>query len=219
VRFYNQTMSLRRPTLTDSLVTPLARALNTPAAVAPTRDYPGQDAANGPLPPPARRHAAGLMRVNHAGEIAAQGLYHGQALTARRAETRTHLLHAAAEERAHMDWCARRLQSLDSAPSRLAPLWFGGSYAMGAVAGLFGDGVSLGFVRETERQVEEHLDAHLRLLPGADAESRAVLKAMQADEARHGAEAEAAGGVALPQPVRGLMAITAQVMKRLAYYV
>lgn len=161
----------------------------------------------------ARRESAGLMRINHAGEIAAQGLYRGQALTARNQETRRHLLAAAQEEQDHLEWCEQRLQELGDRPSRLRPLWYGASYAMGAAAGLFGDRWSLGFVAETERQVSEHLDEHLQRLPPDDAKSRAVLQAMRADEQRHGLEAEQRGGAPLPAPVRGLMRRVAGVMK------
>ncbi|MGQ0503018.1 MAG: 2-polyprenyl-3-methyl-6-methoxy-1,4-benzoquinone monooxygenase [Panacagrimonas sp.] len=169
------------------------------------------------LPDAQKREAANLMRVNHAGEVAAQGLYHGQALTARGEDTRRHLLAAAAEEQQHLDWCEQRLQELDDHPSRLRPLWYGASYAMGAVAGLFGDRWSLGFVAETERQVAEHLDEHIQRLPAEDTKSREVLHAMQADEQRHGREAEDRGGNPLPAPVRELMRRVAKVMKEGAY--
>ena len=164
-------------------------------------------------PDAARRESAKLMRVNHAGEVAAQGLYHGQALTARSEETRRHLLAAADEEQAHLEWCEARLQQLGDRPSVLRPFWYGASYAMGAAAGLFGDRWSLGFVAETERQVSEHLDEHLERLPREDADSRAVLQRMRADEQRHGHEATRRGGAELPEPVRGLMRQVARVMK------
>ncbi len=164
-----------------------------------------------------RREAANLMRVNHAGEVAAQGLYHGQALMARNPETRKHLLEAAGEEQSHLEWCETRLQELGDGPSRLRPLWYGASFAMGAAAGLFGDRWSLGFVAETERQVSEHLAEHIQKLPADDAKSREVLQAMRADEQRHGLEAEHLGGAPLPAPVRGLMRQIAKVMKEGAY--
>ncbi|MGQ0622421.1 MAG: 2-polyprenyl-3-methyl-6-methoxy-1,4-benzoquinone monooxygenase [Panacagrimonas sp.] len=170
-----------------------------------------------PLAEPVRREAANLMRVNHAGEVAAQGLYHGQALTARNDDTRRHLLAAAAEEQSHLEWCEQRLSELGDGPSRLRPLWYGASFAMGAAAGLFGDRWSLGFVAETERQVSEHLDEHLQRLPAQDQKSREVLKAMRHDEQRHGREAEDRGGAPLPEPVRGLMRQVAKVMKEGAY--
>lgn len=161
----------------------------------------------------ARRESANLMRVNHAGEVAAQGLYHGQALTARNDETRRHLLAAAEDEQTHLDWCESRLEELGDRPSVLRPFWYGASYAMGAAAGLFGDRWSLGFVAETERQVSEHLDEHIQRLPPQDTASREVLQRMRADEQRHGVEATQRGGAALPEPVRGLMRQIAKVMK------
>ena len=186
---------------------------NKPArTTAPTRGD-----AEPALQESARREAANLMRVNHAGEVAAQGLYHGQALTARNADTRKHLLEAAGEEQNHLQWCEERLEALGDHPSRLRPLWYGASFAMGAVAGLFGDRWSLGFVAETERQVSEHLDEHLQLLPKEDAKSREVLQAMRHDEQRHGLEAEHRGGAPLPAPVRGLMREVAKLMKAGAY--
>lgn len=166
-----------------------------------------------------RQHAAGLMRVNHAGEVAAQALYRGQALVSRDPEVRRHLLAAAEEERAHLQWCEQRLAELGDQPSRLGPLWYAGSFAMGAAAGLAGDRWSLGFVEETEKQVAEHLDEHLQQLPESDARSRAVVEAMRSDEQRHGQEAKDLGGRPLPAPVRGLMRRVAGVMKRVAYRV
>ncbi len=145
-----------------------------------------------------RRHAAGLMRINHVGEVCAQALYVGQAAVARDETTRAHLLAAAQEETDHLAWCAQRLDELDSRPSLLNPLWYAGSYAIGALAGLRGDGWNLGFVVETERQVEAHLDEHLQTLPAADARSRAILAVMKADEARHADHAQAQGARVLP---------------------
>lgn len=166
-----------------------------------------------------RRRIAGMMRVNHAGEIAAQGLYQGQAAFARHADNRDHLLHAAEEERAHLQLCAERLQEVGSAPSLLGPVWYAGSYLMGAGVAHLGDRVSLGFVAETERQVEQHLDSHLQQLPPADTRSRAIIERMKADEAAHGAAARARGGVDLPPPVRRLMRWTARVMTGSAYWI
>lgn len=166
----------------------------------------------------ARRHAAGLMRVNHAGEIAAQALYRGQALTARTPAVRAHMLEAAAEEEDHLRWCEQRLAELGEGPSRLEPLWFAGSYVMGAAAGLAGDDWSLGFVGETERQVSAHLESHLSHLPADDRRSRRIVETMREDEQRHGAEAMAAGGRVLPTPVRQLMRRVAGIMTRSAYW-
>ncbi|MGH8481891.1 MAG: 2-polyprenyl-3-methyl-6-methoxy-1,4-benzoquinone monooxygenase, partial [Nevskiaceae bacterium] len=166
----------------------------------------------------ARRHAAGLMRVNHAGEVAAQALYQGHALVARDLQIREHMLKAAAEERSHLAWCEERLRELDSGPSRLDPLWYAGSFAIGAIAGLAGDRWSLGFVEETEKQVSEHLSGHLDKLPEEDARSRAIVEAMRADEERHGREAVEAGAQRVPRPVQELMRAVARVMTRSAYW-
>jgi ubiquinone biosynthesis monooxygenase Coq7 len=166
-----------------------------------------------------RRASAALMRVNHAGEIAAQALYHGQALVARSAVTRELLLEAAREETDHLAWCEARLKELDSRPSFLNPVWYAGSFAIGALAALLGDRTSLGFVVETERQVEGHLDEHLARLPPDDARSRAILETMRADEIAHGMSAKAAGGAELPSPVRVLMRSTARLMTSTAYWI
>jgi ubiquinone biosynthesis monooxygenase Coq7 len=166
-----------------------------------------------------RRRSAALMRVNHSGEIAAQALYHGQAIVARSAATRELLLKAANEETDHLAWCETRLKQLDSRPSLLNPIWYAGSFAIGALAALMGDRTSLGFVVETERQVEGHLDEHLARLPPDDAQSRAILEAMRTDEIAHGMNAKAAGGAELPSPVRALMRSTARVMTNTAYWI
>lgn len=165
-----------------------------------------------PLDAPARSIGAALMRINHAGEVAAQALYRGQALVARRPELRAQLLRAADEEQAHLGWCGQRVRELGGRTSLLNPLWYAGSFAIGVVAGLAGDGPSLGFLAETERQVAAHLDRHLDRLPPADHRSRAIVASMRADEARHSAAAEAAGGTPLPRPVTALMALAARVM-------
>jgi ubiquinone biosynthesis monooxygenase Coq7 len=164
-----------------------------------------------------RRHAAGLMRVNHTGEVCAQALYSGQAAVARDDATRKQLMAAAQEETDHLAWCAERLNALHSRPSLLNPLWYAGSFAIGAAAALVSDKISLGFVVETERQVEAHLGEHLQKLPDADARSRAVVVQMQADEARHGELAKKAGGVELPQPIPALMRFASAVMKAVEY--
>ncbi|TNJ35581.1 2-polyprenyl-3-methyl-6-methoxy-1,4-benzoquinone monooxygenase [Arenimonas terrae] len=164
-----------------------------------------------------RRHAAGLMRINHTGEVCAQALYVGQAAVARDEATRAQLLHAAQEETDHLAWCGDRLRELDSRPSLFNPLWYAGSYAIGLAAGLRGDGWNLGFVVETERQVEAHLDEHLGSLPAGDERSRAIIRTMKADEARHADHAEQAGARKLPQPIPRLMALSSQLMKLVAY--
>lgn len=191
---------------------------NRPASIAAiTAPSPARGAPAAELHESERRHAAGLMRVNHAGEVAAQALYHGQALASRSPAVREHLLQAADEERAHLQWCEQRLAELGEKPSVLQPLWYAGSFAMGAVAGMAGDRWSLGFVEETEKQVAEHLDEHLQKLPADDARSRAVVEAMRADEQRHGQQAHELGGRPLPAAVRGLMKRVASVMKTAAY--
>lgn len=166
-----------------------------------------------------RRHAAGLMRINHAGEICAQALYAGQAATARNPEVKAGMQQAADEEIDHLSWCRDRLDELHSRPSLLAPLWYAGSFAIGAAAGLAGDGWSLGFLKETENQVEAHLENHIARLPAEDARSRAILDQMKIDEAKHAKMAENAGAFDLPMPVRKLMKLTAGGMKAIAYKV
>lgn len=207
----------RRLSPLDGLLSDLQHGLNSLRAAAPEPPaYPAQ-APDTPLPQAQSRHAAGLMRVNHAGEVAAQALYRGQARVARNPATREQLLHAADEEQAHLDWCATRLAELGSQPSQLSPLWYAGSYAIGALAGVAGDRWSLGFVAETEKQVEEHLEGHLRTLPDQDQRSRDIVSQMQADEIRHGQQARDAGGRALPPPVRGLMKLASKFMTTTAY--
>jgi 3-demethoxyubiquinol 3-hydroxylase len=197
------------------------RALLAPAHASRPAPQPPAAAAGGAveLSPDERRRAAALMRVNHAGEIAAQALYHGQAMAARSDTTRKMLLDAAREEADHLAWCESRLDELHSRPSLLNPLWYAGSFFIGALAALAGDRASLGFVVETERQVEGHLDDHLGRLPAADLRSRAIVRQMRVDEAAHGANARAAGGEELPGPVRAVMRHTARIMTGTAYWV
>jgi ubiquinone biosynthesis monooxygenase Coq7 len=204
--------------LLEPLITAADRALKALAAPArASRPNPAQG-ATAELSEAQRREAARLMRVNHAGEIAAQALYHGQAFAARSATTRDQLLDAAREESDHLAWCEERLRELDGAPSLLNPFWYAGSFAIGALAALFGDRASLGFVAETERQVEGHLDEHIDRLPKPDMRSKAILAAMRADEMRHASSARAAGGIELPPVARALMRRTAQVMTGAAYW-
>lgn len=205
--------------LLDPMIGALDRALR--ALFAPAhceRPVPGSTPAT-PLSDAERRHAAALMRVNHSGEVAAQALYYGQAFAARAGSTHDLLEKAAREETDHLAWCETRLKELGSRPSLLNPLWYLGSFAIGVLAGSLGDRASLGFVAETERQVEGHLDSHLARLPAADARSRAIVSAMRADEVAHGERALAAGGQALPAPVRTLMRCAAGVMTGTAYWV
>jgi len=182
------------------------------------RPSPAADLPDPVLDAAGRRHAAGLMRVNHAGEVCAQALYVGQAVLARNAATREALLEAAGEEGDHLFWCEERLRELSSRPSLLDPLWFGGALAIGAGAAALGDRLSLGFVEETERQVVEHLEGHLERLPAEDGRSRAIVAAMRDDEARHAADAVRRGAQRLPAPVRLLMRAQARLMTTLAYW-
>ena len=165
-----------------------------------------------------RRRSAALMRVNHAGEVAAQALYAGHAIAARDAGIRTSMLQAAAEESDHLYWCETRVRELGSHVSYLTPVWYAGSFAIGAVAGLSGDKWNLGFVMETERQVVEHLDKHLELLPEQDQKSRTILQQMRRDEQQHASVAQAAGAVELPRPLRIMMRCCAKVMTGSAYW-
>jgi ubiquinone biosynthesis monooxygenase Coq7 len=204
--------------LIDDLIIGLDRALKTVAAdPIAHRPNPGVAVDDTTLDEAERAHAAGLMRVNHTGEICAQGLYEGQALTARDADTRAALLDAAQEETDHLAWCQERLSELDSKPSLLNPLFYAASYAMGAVTGLLGDRVSLGFVEATEDQVCKHLESHMDSLPEQDEKSRAIITQMHEDEARHGAEAMAKGGTEFPRPVKNLMSVVSKVMTETTY--
>ncbi|HUO96607.1 MAG TPA: 2-polyprenyl-3-methyl-6-methoxy-1,4-benzoquinone monooxygenase [Steroidobacteraceae bacterium] len=220
------TDTLRRLGPLDRLLSVIDQGLRTsfaaPSAIGGTgrpTPRPADAPATGELEPEAGREAASLMRVNHAGEVAAQALYHGQALVARDPATREFLLNAAREEGDHLVWCAERLEALRSRPSLLNPLWYAGSAAIGALAGLAGDRISLGFITETERQVEGHIDEHLARLPAADTASRAILEQMKADEIRHGAHALERGGATLPEPLPALMRMTAKLMTRSAYWI
>ncbi|SJZ90464.1 2-polyprenyl-3-methyl-6-methoxy-1,4-benzoquinone monooxygenase [Novilysobacter spongiicola] len=211
-------MSIRHLTPLDRMLSDTQRALETVfGAPAAERPNPARGEAEVVMEDDERRHAAGLMRINHVGEVCAQALYCGQAAVARDASTREHLLHAAQEETDHLAWCADRLRELDSRPSLLNPVWYASSYAIGALAGLRGDGWNLGFVVETERQVEAHIDEHLESLPPADGRSRAILQVMKADEARHADNAEAAGARILPPPIPTVMAAASKLMKAIAY--
>lgn len=210
----------RRQTPLDHALSEAQRALETVFGDPPAeRPSPALAAADVALEADERRHAAGLMRINHVGEVCAQALYVGQAAVARDPDTRRHLLAAAQEETDHLAWCAGRLRELDSRPSLLNPAWYAGSYAIGVLAGLRGDGWNLGFVVETERQVEAHLDEHLQTLPEADLRSRAILRTMKEDEARHADEAEHAGARVLPPPIPSIMAAASRLMKAVAYRV
>ena len=166
-----------------------------------------------------RKHSAGLMRVNHTGEVCAQALYQGQAMTAKSVGTRSEMQEAAQEEIDHLVWCEERLEELGTRPSVLNPLFYGASLAMGAVAGLVGDSVSLGFVHATEERVASHLRSHLKTLPETDRKSQLILQTMLEDEERHGANALKAGGQELPQPIKRVMTQASKLMTGSTYWV
>ncbi|HPP47145.1 MAG TPA: 2-polyprenyl-3-methyl-6-methoxy-1,4-benzoquinone monooxygenase [Accumulibacter sp.] len=204
----------------DHLVLEFDKVLRTLLLPAPTtRPVPGDDIADGELSTAERRHAAALMRVNHVGEICAQALYQGQAITCRDPQLRESLKKAADEETEHLAWTERRLNELGDRKSLLNPLWYLGSLAIGTLAGKFGDPWSLGFLAETERQVEAHLDQHLTDLPSQDAKSRAIVEQMRRDEIAHANTATQLGARELPAPAKKAMQLAARVMTRTAYYV
>lgn len=209
----------------DTLLTTLDNTLRTlfakPHASAPL-PQPALEATGAPalsMSEADKQHAAGLMRVNHVGEVCAQALYTAQALATKNEALKRHFMLASAEESKHLAWTAQRLEQLGSRPSLLNPLWYAGAFGLGLVAGRLGDAWSLGFVVETEHQVEAHLDSHLRDLPAADAASRAIVAEMKADEARHALDAQHAGAQPLPAPVKTLMTAAAKVMTTVAYKV
>ncbi|HLT64260.1 MAG TPA: 2-polyprenyl-3-methyl-6-methoxy-1,4-benzoquinone monooxygenase [Pseudohongiella sp.] len=210
-------MSSDRYSFADRLVLQLDQALHTlvPGSAHASRPSPAKKAEDGELSDLDRKLAAGLMRINHTGEVCAQALYQGQSLTARLPDVRESMNQAAAEEIDHLAWCEDRLKELDSRPSVLNPAFYAMSFGLGAVAGLVGDRWSLGFVGETEKQVCEHLEDHLEKLPPQDHRSRAVIQQMIVDERKHGDTAMAAGGAELPLPVTTGMKLMATVMKSL----
>ncbi len=212
-------MTDRNYTTIDRVIASIDEALriSTGQAPDPFRENPAGDLAPVDLSEDERRHVAGLMRINHTGEICAQALYAGQAATAHDDATREAMQQAADEEIDHLSWCEDRLKELDSRPSLLNPFWYAGSFAIGAVAGLAGDDWSLGFVKETENQVEAHLEDHLERLPEGDGRSHAILDQMKEDEAKHADMAQEAGARELPPPIRRAMTLTANFMKSLAY--
>lgn len=202
----------------DSVMTAADAALRTvfarPHATAP---MPRSTQTPTALTDAERKEAGALMRVNHVGEVCAQALYTAQAAVTRDPTLRAHLLESAREEGNHLAWTQERLDALGAKPSLLNPLWYAGAFGLGLVAGRFGDPVSLGFVAETERQVEAHLDSHLGRLPAGDTASRAVIEQMKADEARHAAQARDAGAMELPPPAKALMRLASRVMTTVAH--
>lgn len=184
----------------------------------PSDDLSSDVLSGGTLNLDEKKHSAGLMRINHCGEVCAQALYQGQALTAKLPEVRVKMEQAAAEENDHLQWCSQRLKQLDSRVSLFNPLWYAGSFSIGAIAGVIGDKWSLGFVAETEHQVVRHLDSHLEKLPIHDNQSRVILEQMREDELHHATVALAAGGAELPQPIKQLMSLMSKVMTSTVYY-
>lgn len=205
----------------DVFLTGLDRALRSAAPVATraNRPSPATGIDEAALTDEEKTHAAALMRVNHAGEVAAQGLYQGHAAVARDPGIEQQMQEAADEELDHLGWCEERLNELNARPSQLRPAWYAGAFAIGAASGLLGDKWSLGFIEETESQVAEHLTGHLDRLPEGDDRSRAIVAQMRDEEEAHGANANEAGAAPLPLPVREMMRICARVMTRTAYWI
>ncbi len=212
---------LRKPTPVDHAIGFFDNALQTLSGQYKTtgRANPSDNLPEETLSHDEKRHIAALMRINHVGEVCAQGLYQGQSATAKLPDVRDAMQKAAEEENDHLDWCHTRLNELDSRTSYLNPFWYLGSFSLGALAGLAGDKWSLGFVAETEKQVVAHLDSHLEQLPEHDKKSRHVLETMKDDELKHATQAMAAGGAELPLPVKTLMKGFAKVMTKTAYYI
>jgi len=207
----------RNNTLADHLIGHLDQALNNIfCRQTSQRTYPAEHIESDPLSEEAKRKAAGLMRVNHAGEMAAQALYQGQSITARDPSIREQLRHASIEESDHLNWCRRRLDELDATPSKLDPLWYAGSFAIGVTAGIAGDRWNLGFLAETEHQVVRHLDSHLQNLPKDDLRSRSIVSQMRDDELGHATLAESLGAATLPKAINTVMGLTSKLMTSLA---
>lgn len=213
-------MDSREHSLIDRCIGEIDSAIKTLSApLQARRSCPSAAGGEAGLAEAERRESARLMRVNHAGEVAAQGLYQGQSITARDPGVSAAMRHAAAEETDHLAWCEQRLKELGGRSSVLNPLWYLGSFAIGALAGALGDRASLGFIAETEQQVEAHLQDHLGRLPAADRRSRAILEQMRHDETQHGAAAMAMGGESLPKPLRAAMRLTSRVMTGSSYWI
>jgi ubiquinone biosynthesis monooxygenase Coq7 len=207
-------------TLLDNLIVEFDKGLRTVLAEAQTvRPFPDRDCQENPMDAAEKRMAAGLMRINHSGEVCAQALYNGQALTARNPATEAALREASQEETEHLAWCEKRIHELGSHKSLLNPAWYAGSFALGALAGALGDKWNLGFLAETEHQVGSHIESHLHQLPQQDAKSRAVLEQMKIDEAKHEATAITHGGAPLPLPVKLAMKLSSKIMTKTTYWI
>ena len=213
------TTANRRLSLLDQLLTQADRALRTIASnnTSSTRPSPAKGLDEAELSADQARHVTGLMRINHTGEVCAQGLYQGQALTAKLEQVRSKMQQASDEEEDHLAWCRGRLNDLGSHTSVLNPLFYSASFGIGVLAGIAGDKWSLGFVAETEHQVCRHLDKHLQMLPQQDEKSKAILQQMRTDEAQHAATATEAGGVNLPLPIKAGMTLMSKVMTKTTY--
>jgi len=204
----------------DKLIIEFDKGLRTVFAAAQSvRPFPDREVPEASLSDQEKRHAAALMRINHTGEVCAQALYNGQALTARNPQIEAELRQASQEETEHLAWCEQRIHALGSHKSLFNPLWYTGSFAIGALAGALGDKWNLGFLAETERQVGRHIDHHLQELPAGDARSRAVLVQMAIDEAKHADTAVHHGGAPLPAPVKLAMQLTSRIMTKTTYWV
>ncbi|GBG13419.1 ubiquinone biosynthesis monooxygenase Coq7 [Novimethylophilus kurashikiensis] len=204
----------------DTFIAEFDKGLRTVFSTAHTvRPHPDHDLAEPALTDAEKKQAAALMRINHSGEVCAQALYNGQALTSRNIQTEAALRQASQEETEHLAWCEKRIEELGSHKSLLNPVWYAGSFALGALAGALGDKWNLGFLAETEMQVGKHIENHLSRLPGQDAKSRAVLEQMKVDEAKHAATAIQHGGAQLPLPVRLAMKLSSKVMTKTTYWI
>ncbi len=214
-------MKTRQLTPLDRLLASANNALRTVAAPAgrSARQNPAENIIDSDLNASEKRHAAGLMRINHAGEVAAQALYQGHATVARDKDIEEQMQRAADEEFDHLAWCEQRIHELGEDVSKLSPFWYAGAFAIGAASGVLGDKWSLGFIAETERQVCSHLDSHLDDLPPEDAKSRAIVEQMRDEEEEHGENAIDAGAAELPGPIKHVMQLTAKVMTKTAYWV
>lgn len=212
---------MRKYSLLDHIIFSVNATLQTATGqdATITRANPAENIPDTKLSAGEKRHAAALMRINHVGEVCAQALYQGQALTARSSEIQQDLQHAAREEIDHLSWCRERINELGGHTSYLNPAWYIGSLTIGVIAGLAGDKISLGFLAETERQVEQHLSSHLQKLPQNDRKSRSIIEQMRDDEIKHATFAEQAGATKLPTPVKFMMKCLSKVMTQTAYWI